>query len=277
MYKKFSILFSIVIFLIFLTGCSTNLDPNTNPINENRTGFWDSYFIYPLHWVILYFGDLFKNMGVDTWYYGLSIVVVTFLLRLLILPLMIKQTKSTKAMQAIQPELQKLREKYSAKDQKTQQKLQQETMKLFQETGVNPLAGCLPLFIQVPILLAFYQAIMRTAELQGHTFLWFTLSEPDKIALPIIAGLTTFVQQKLMLVPENPQMKMMMYIMPIMIFSFAMFFPAALTLYWVVGNIFMIGQTYFITGPSAEKRREKTQSQPQAVEGKKKGAGGKKK
>jgi YidC/Oxa1 family membrane protein insertase len=127
---------------------------------------------------------------------------------------------------------------------------------MFQEKGVNPLAGCLPLVIQMPILLALYHAIMRTDEIKGHDFLWFALDKPDMIVLPLIAGLTTFIQQKMMLVTDNPQMKILLYVMPIMIFAFAMFFPAALTLYWVVGNLFMITQTYFITGPNVGKVKE---------------------
>lgn len=281
MVKRIFAIGVLAVILFIITGCSTELNPETNPIDENRTGFWDTVFVYPIHWVILYFGDLFKNMGVDTWYYGWSVVVVTILLRLLLLPLMIQQTKSAKAMQAIQPEIQKLREKYSAKDQKTQQKLNEEMMKLFQERGVNPFAGCLPLFISMPILIAFYQALMRTAELQGHTFLWFTLSAPDPYVLPIVAATTTFIQQKMVMVQDNPQMKMLLYFMPAMIFVFAFFFPAALTLYWVVGNLFMIAQTYFITGPNAKVKIATELPAGQAAQekksGKKKGAGGKKK
>ncbi|MCM3762789.1 YidC family membrane integrase SpoIIIJ [Alkalihalobacillus oceani] len=244
MLKKFGLVAMMVGLLVVLTGCF-DVD---QPINENSEGFWDSYLVYPLSWVIIYFADLFNDD------FGLSIVVVTILLRLLILPLMIKQTKSAKAMQAIQPEMVKLREKYSAKDQKTQQKLQQEMMAMFQEKGVNPLAGCLPLLIQMPILLAFYHAIMRTEEIGGHHFLWFALDQPDPyFILPVVAGITTFIQQKMMMVPDNPQMKILLYMMPIMICAFAIFFPTALTLYWVVGNIFMIVQTYFITGPNVGK------------------------
>src|SRR5699024_4664653 len=109
----------------------------------------------------------------------------------------VKQLKSSMAMQAIQPEMKELQKKYSSKDQKTQQKLQQETMALFQKHKVNPLAGCLPIFVQMPILIAIYHAIMRTEALSGD-FLWFTLSEPDYI-LPFIAGGATFFQQKLMM------------------------------------------------------------------------------
>ncbi|MEB1808246.1 MAG: YidC family membrane integrase SpoIIIJ [Bacillaceae bacterium] len=255
MSRKLGLTLLLISMLVLLTGCF-NLE---EPINAESTGVWDRYLVYPLSWLIIYFADVFNDS------FGMAIIIVTILLRTLILPLMIKQTKSAKAMQAIQPEMQKLREKYSAKDQKTQQKLQQETMKMFQEKGVNPLAGCLPLFIQMPILLAFYHAIMRTEEIGHQQFLWFYLDVPDPILLPLIAGITTFIQQKMMMVTDNPQMKILLYMMPIMIFVFAMFFPAALTLYWVVGNLFMIIQTYFITGPNVGKKDE-----PASAGGKKK-------
>jgi YidC/Oxa1 family membrane protein insertase len=227
---------------VFLTGCNI-----TEPITPQSEGFWDKYVVYSLSYVITYFAELFGEN------YGLSIIIVTILIRFLLLPLMIKQTKSSKAMQAIQPELKELRKKYSSKDQKSQQQLQQETMKLFQQYGVNPLAGCMPLIIQMPILFGFYQAIMRTEAISEHTFLWFDLGNPDPyFILPILAGITTYLQQRIIMgdvTNQNPQMKMMLYIMPVMIVVFAVTFPAALSLYWVVGNIFMIVQSLFITGP----------------------------
>src|SRR5699024_11136727 len=144
--------------------------------------------------------------------------------------------------------------KYSSKDAKTQQKLQEETMKLFKENGVNPLAGCLPIFVQMPILIAMYHAIMRTGAIKAESFLWFQLGSPDPYyILPLIAGSATFLQQKLMMsgnaASQNPQMKAMLYAMPIMITVFAIFFPSALALYWVVGNVFMVAQTLFIRKP----------------------------
>ena len=169
---------------------------------------------------------------------------------------MIKQTRSSKAMQALQPEMKAMREKYSSKDQKTQQKLQQETMALFQKHGVNPMAGCFPLIVQMPILIGFYHAISRTREIAEQSFLWFDLGDKDPyFILPIVAGITTFIQQKLMMAGQehNPQMAMMLWMMPIMIVVFAFNFPAALSLYWVVGNLFMIVQTYFIKGPDLRK------------------------
>jgi YidC/Oxa1 family membrane protein insertase len=155
-------------------------------------------------------------------------------------------------MQEIQPKLQELQQKYSSKDANTQQKLQQETMNLFQKHNVNPLAGCLPIFVQMPILIAMFHAITRTREISTHNFLWFELGSVDPI-LPIITGITTWLQQKLMMAgspaSQNPQMMVMLWVMPIMIGVFAFFFPAALALYWVIGNFFMIAQTLFIRRP----------------------------
>lgn len=242
MKKKIGLLTMVIALMMITTGCSSDLN---QPITPESAGFWDEYFVYPLSWLITYVADLFNEN------YGLAIVITTLIIRFALLPLMIKQTKSTKAMQALQPEMVKLKEKYSSKDQATQQKLQQEMMQMYQKHGVNPLAGCLPIFIQMPILFAFYHAIMRTQEISEHTFLWFDLGQPDPFyVLPIIAAITTFMQQKLAMAGnQNPQMAMMLWLMPIMILIFAINFPAALSLYWVVGNIFGVAQTYFIKGP----------------------------
>ena len=253
MKRTFFLVFSVLL-LMLLAGCMQI----NEPITSESTGIWNQYFVYPLSFVLTWFAELFNGS------YGLSIVVVTIIIRFIILPLMIQQTRNSKAMQALQPEMQKLREKYSSKDQKTQQKLQQETMALFQKHGVNPLAGCLPLLIQMPILFGFYHAIMRTEEIATHNFLWFSLGSPDYI-LALTAGITTFLQQKILMgnteTLPNPQMKMLHYIMPIMIVVFAINFPAALSLYWVIGNIFMIIQTYFIMGPKVQSDSKSTGGQ----------------
>jgi len=233
--------------MAILTGCTEF----NQPITSDSEGFWNEYIVYPLSMLII------KTAEIAGGNFGVSIIIVTILVRLVILPLMIKQTKNSKAMQAVQPEMEALRKKYSSKDQKTQQKLQEETMKLFQENKVNPLAGCFPLIVQMPILIGFYHAISRTREIAQHEFLWFNLGQPDPFyLLPIIAGITTFIQTKMTMAGtagQNPQMVMMQYIMPIMILVFAINFPAALSLYWVVGNIFTIIQTYFIKGPELKK------------------------
>ncbi|WP_077329833.1 YidC family membrane integrase SpoIIIJ [Virgibacillus siamensis] len=240
-----------VLLLVILTGLLAVLSGCTNynaPISDKTEGIWAEWFVWPMAQFISYFAELFNGN------YGLAIIIVTIIIRLVLLPLNVKQLKSSKAMQDIQPELKEIQKKYSSKDANTQQKLQQETMALFQKHGVNPLAGCLPIFVQMPILIAIYHAIMRYEPIQEHSFLWFELGQPDPFyILPLIAGGATFLQQKLMMAgspaSQNPQMMIMMYVMPIMITVFAFFFPAALALYWVVGNVFMVAQTIFIRKP----------------------------
>jgi len=248
--KKFLPISLLIGFAVLLSGCT---DLKT-PINAESTGIWNEYFVYPMSKFILFFADLLGS-------YGLAIIVVTLIIRTILVPLNVKQLKSSKGMQDIQPQMKELQKKYSSKDQKTQQKLQQETMELFKENGVNPLAGCLPIFVQMPVLIAIYHAIMRTDAIQGHTFLWFSLDSPDYI-LPLIAGGATFLQQKLMMsgntASQNPQMAAMLYLMPIMITVFAFFFPSALALYWVVGNVFMVAQTIFIRKPMMNKTSTST-------------------
>lgn len=236
--KKRTLSFLIVaLFSVLLAGCTEV----NQEITAESEGFWNEYVIYPLSQFITATSDLVGG-------YGPGIIVVTIIIRIIILPLMIKQTKSAKAMQEIQPEIKKIQEKYKSKDAQTQQKLQQETMALFQKHGVNPLAGCFPILVQMPIIIGLYQAIMRTGEIKNHTFLWFDLGSPD-IILSVLAGVFTFFQQKLMMAgpaSDNPQMKMMLYLMPIMIIVFGITLPSALALYWVVGSIFMIIQTLII-------------------------------
>src|SRR5699024_228748 len=204
--KKFLPISLLIGFAVLLSGCT---DLKT-PINAESTGIWNEYFVYPMSRFILFFADLLGS-------YGLAIIVVTLIIRTILVPLNVKQLKSSKAMQDIEPEMKELQKKYSAKDQKTQQKVQQETMELFQKNGVKPLAGCLPIFVQMPVLIGIYHAIMRTDAIQGHTFLWFSLDSPDYI-LPLIAGGATFLQQKLMMsgnqASQNPQMAAMLYLMP---------------------------------------------------------------
>ncbi|MCP3763093.1 YidC family membrane integrase SpoIIIJ [Domibacillus sp. A3M-37] len=243
--RKRTLSFLIVaLFSVLLAGCTeVNQD-----ITADSEGFWNEYVIYPLSQFITATSNLVGG-------YGLGIIVVTIIIRIIILPLMIKQTKSAKAMQEIQPEIKKIQEKYKSKDAQTQQKLQQETMALFQQNGVNPLAGCFPILVQMPIIIGLYQAIMRTGEIKNHTFLWFDLGSPD-IIVSVLAGVFTFFQQKLMMAGtanQNPQMAMMLWLMPIMIIVFGITLPSALALYWVVGSIFMIVQTLVINGLPKKK------------------------
>ena len=116
--KRIFLIIGLVLAIVFLAGCTET----NEPITSESEGFWNEYIVYPLSWFIVKVAEFAGGS------FGLSIIIVTIIIRLIILPLMIKQTKSSKAMQVIQPEIKALKEKYSSKDQKTQQKLQQETM-----------------------------------------------------------------------------------------------------------------------------------------------------
>lgn len=238
------ILFAVLTLVaVVLAGCS--MDPTVNPIDP-QNGIWDKYFVYPLSETLDWFAAIFWNE------YGISILIVTIIIRLLILPLAIKQYRSSKQMQAIQPELKKLQQKY--KDDPKKQ--QEETMKLFQKHNINPLSGCFPLLVQMPILIALYYAIMYNPDIRTHSFLWMDLGTRDPYyMLPILAALTTWLQQKIISLysPPNPQMRMILLIFPVMIFTISMSLPAALPLYWVYGNIFSIVQTYFIYGRGSKE------------------------
>lgn len=223
---------------VLLTGCSP--DPSAyKKLDPENAGIWDRYFVIPLSDLLDWFQTLLGN-------YGWSILIVTFLVRLIIFPLSWKQQKNALAMQELQPKLMKLRKKY----EKDPQKLQIETMKVFQENNVNPMAGCLPMLVQLPILIAFYQAIIRNEHIAESTFLYMELGKPDPFfILPLLAAVTTYIQLVVTGVGENQQMKLMLWVMPIMIFALAFGFPSALSLYWVYGNIFTIIQYLLIFKP----------------------------
>lgn len=251
MKKRLSVIFLLIITTVLLAGCSEF----NEPIYSNSEGFWNEYIVWPLVSAITFFKELLGT-------YGLGIIAVTIIIRIVILPLMIKQTKSSKNMQEVQPELQKLKEKYSSKDAVTQQKYQQEMMALFKERGINPAAGCLPVFVQMPILIGFYHAISRmnnTPEINLGSFIGFELAEPS-IILAVLAGLMQFVVLRTGPAMDNPQMKIMMYIMPFMIIGFGSVLPAALTLYWVIGNIISIIQNLFIYKPWNKPKAEPVKS-----------------
>jgi YidC/Oxa1 family membrane protein insertase len=196
----------------------------------------------------------------------LTIVVFTVLIRLATYPLTYQQIKSSKAMQELQPKLKKLQEKHKG----DREKMAQAQMELYREHGVNPLAGCLPLVIQLPILLGLYGAISRSlaatplqlldlhhrilipglshlVPLQNQ-FLWLNLAAPDPyLVLPILVVATTWLQQKLMTPtptgsadPKDPSAAMarnMTVMMPLMIGIFSLQFASGLSIYWVVSNL----------------------------------------
>ena len=226
------------------------------------TGFWHGVIIANFSRSIL---------GVSAWFgnnYGLGIIAFTILIRLLILPLMVYQTQSMRKMQEVAPALKAIQAKYPNRDTESMAAMQAEQSALYKEAGVNPFASFLPLIVQMPILIALYTAIRTTKQLETGTFLWTQLGQHDHLfILPILAALFTFASSYLVMMgqPEkNSMTTSMTYIMPIMIFIFAINVPSALSLYWVVSNAFQVAQTWTIQNPfeirrerEAKKRAEK--------------------
>lgn len=204
--------------------------------------------------------------------FGLAIIALTIIVRLVSWPLNKRQLSSTKALQDMQPKIQELQKKYG----KNQKKLQQEMMKLYKEAGVNPL-GCLwPMLIQLPIWIALYQAIMRALAITPENlldlahrlyswgvvsqavplsskFLWLDLGSTNNIILAIIVGGTMWVQQKMTQAPavdprQESTSRLMLLMMPLMFGFLTLMFPSGLALYWTVSNIIGIVTQYFATG-----------------------------
>ena len=188
--------------------------------------------------------------------YGIAIIIVTFLMRIIVFPLTLKQEKSMKKMRDLQPELEKIKEKY--KD--NPQELQRGTAEIYKENGVNPLGGCLPLLIQMPIFVALYYAFIGDAIPADAKFLWFTLKQPDRLfmlgkfafnLLPILNVGVTFIQQKIMTSATsgqetNQQMQSMLYMMPLMMLFIFYNMPSGVTLYYLVSGALSLVQQYFI-------------------------------
>ncbi|WP_339252654.1 membrane protein insertase YidC [Sporosarcina sp. FSL W8-0480] len=244
MKKRTALILMLMVLSVFLAGCSEF----NQPIYDTSEGFWNKYIVWPIVSLIVTFKELLGT-------YGLGIIAVTIIIRLILLPLMIKQAQSSKRMQEMQPILNGLKEKYKSKDAVTQQKYREEMQRVMTEQKINPAAGCLPVLIQMPIIIGLYHAISRmnaTPEIEIGKILWFELGVPS-ITLAVIAGLMQFAVLRTGPAMDNPQMKVMMYIMPFMIMIFGTFLPAALALYWVIGNIISIIQNIFIYKPFKKK------------------------
>lgn len=191
--------------------------------------------------------------------YGWSIVLLTILVKMILYPLTVKQVKSMKAMQELSPKMKKIQEKYKDNPQLMQQKV----AALYKDAGVNPLAGCLPLLIQMPILMGMYYSLYNFHFEEGmEAFFWLpSLSEPDPIyVLPILSALTTFLQQKQTTTEMNQQMKIMMTVMPLFIGWISLQFPSGLVLYWVTMNITQIVQQWWMYRGEGDRESKKEAS-----------------
>lgn len=203
-------------------------------------------------------------------YYAMAIIVTTIIFKFMLLPIMLKQTKSTKMMSEIQPKMKQIQDKYKNDPNTMNVKMQA----LYKEHNYNPMSGCLPLLIQFPIIIAFFAVFREPAKYAftepglydsiNKVFLWIPnldKADPIMFGLPLLAAATTYLQSKLMAPPSdgNAQaastQKMMTMFLPVMIFFSARSFPAGLALYWVLGNIFTIFQQ-LITNKSSSKLKE---------------------
>jgi len=236
--KKIGLLSILVLVSMVLSGCAGI---------ENKEGYFYSIFVKPFDFLLNFFGDLFNGS------FGLAIIAITVIIRLVLMPLMLRNYKHQQGMKvkmdAMKPEMDEIQKKIKAtKEKEEQMKLQQEMMGLYRKHNVNPLnMGCLPVLIQMPIVMGLYFAILYSPDVKSHQFLWYSLGSPD-IIMTLIAGTVYFVQAKVSLwtVPEQQkqQMKMFVYISPIMIMFVSFSSMAALPLYWTIGGILLILQTY---------------------------------
>jgi YidC/Oxa1 family membrane protein insertase len=178
--------------------------------------------------------------------WGVAIIIVTIIIKLIFFPLSAASYKSMAKMRMMAPKMQKLKELYGD----DRQKLHQAMMELYKTEKINPLGGCLPIVIQIPVFIALYWVLLGSVEMRQAPFIWWIkdLSRPDPIfVLPILMGISMIIQTRLNPVPPDPIQAKVMKIMPIAFSVFFFFFPAGLVLYWLVNNILSIGQQWVIT------------------------------
>jgi len=204
----------------------------------------------PLFWVLAWLNKLVQNWGV-------AIILLTVLIKLVFYPLSAKSYRSMAQMRVLGPKLQKLKEQYGD----DRQRMHTAMMELYKTEKVNPLGGCLPVVVQIPVFIALYWALLNSVEMRQAPFmLWINdLSSPDPYyILPIVMGVTMIIQTKLNPTPPDPIQAKVMMIMPVAFSVFFFFFPAGLVLYWVVNNVLSIAQQWYVThGVEQEKAAAK--------------------
>jgi YidC/Oxa1 family membrane protein insertase len=217
----------------------------------------------PMEWlgvpILLLMNWVYRHVG----NYGVAIILLTVVSKVLFYPLTVKSMRSMRAMQALQPQINALRNKYKSDPQR----LQKETMDLYRQNKVNPMGGCLPMVAQVPIFYALYLALSVSVELQNATFfcfgrlfgvdLWICdlASHDPTYVLPIFMGVSMFVQQKMTPTAGDPRQAKMMLVMPFVFTFMFLNLPAGLVLYWTVSNVLQILQQWFMDRPKARAIR----------------------
>ena len=212
---------------------------------------------------------LLLNGVAKNWSWGLAIILLTITVRIIIWPLHAKSTHTMKRMAKLQPEMAKIKEKYADDPNK----INTETMGLYKKYGINPLGGCLPMFIQIPIFFGFYRMLQYAVELRGQGFLWVhDLSQPDTLMhlsflnnlplniLPIVMAISSFLQIRMTPKTGDPMQQKIIMFMPFMFFFFCYNFASALALYWTTQNIFSIGQTWLMSKVPEPELKARTTS-----------------
>lgn len=205
-------------------------------------GFF-SILARPIFWALKFFYKYIGN-------YGLAIILITIITRVPFVPIIAKGQKSMKKMQELQPKMNELREKYK----KDPQKLQKEMMEMYKKYKVNPMGGCLPMLLQIPVFFALYKVLMIAVELKGAPFmLWITdLSAKDPYYIfPIVMGATMVIQQKMTPTSLDPKQNKIMMLMPVIFTFMFLNFASGLVLYWLVNNILSIVQQIYINKKSS--------------------------
>lgn len=250
--KRLLLSLSMLALVFILAACSQE------PVGPDSEGIWDGLIIYNFSRAIIWISGIFGNN------YGIGIIIVTVFFRSLLIPLTNMQQKNMSQMNEIQPQMEELKEKYSARDTETQEKLKEEQQRLYDEAGVNPYMGCLPMLVQMPIFISLYQAVIRTPVLATGNFLWVNLGEPDPYyLLPILAGLFTFGHSYFMQMGRGGQGggKWMSYIMPFFIVFITFRLSSALALYFTVSNGFSMAQTLIFHNPFKLRRERELKEQ----------------
>ena len=232
-------------------------------------GMW-RWLCYPLVWVLNLFNSLIPN-------YGVAIILLTILVRLIFWPLTHKSTVGMRKMQEIQPKVKEIQKKF--KD--NPQRLQQEMMSVYRENHVNPLSSCLPMLVQIPVFIALFTVLRSAVELRYAPFLWISdLAEPEALfaswfpfgglnILPLAMAGLTMLQSAFTPSGDNKQQQMMMIMMPLMMLFMFYNFPSGLSLYWALSTAFGVAQAWWIKkryGTPAAKVNADGSINPDAVE-----------
>jgi len=271
--KHIILLLALGLMLMLLSGCGVNME-GVDVMTTPPDGFWQTIVVWPLAKALIYIDQLLVNANVPH-HWGFAIILFTLIVRIVMFPLALSQIRGMQAQKELQPKLQELQKKYG----KDREKMVAEQTKLYQEAGVNPLSGCLPLLLQMPVLFGLYAALVATGpSLKNSSFFWIPdLSYPQYtlgmgwvttlyndgeygrligyLVLPILLMVTQFVMQKWMAPAPAPgqdasQMKMMQQMTLMMTFMFGIFtiqVPAGLTLYWVTSNLLQMLQQWITT------------------------------